>query len=63
MPLFKPVPKFETEAQEGKFQETHDSTDYVDWSKAERERFPHLKPSITAVHDGDIHMALMRPCA
>jgi predicted DNA binding CopG/RHH family protein len=31
------------------FWETHDSTDYVDWSKAERMRFPNLKPSTTAI--------------
>ena len=42
-------PKFETEAEERKFWETHDSTDYVDWSKAERVRFPNLKPSTTAI--------------
>jgi hypothetical protein len=41
----KPVPAFKTEAEERKFWETHDSTDYIDWSKAERARFPNLKPS------------------
>ena len=39
-----PVPAFKTEAEERKFWETHDSTDYIDWSKAERVR-PNLKPS------------------
>ena len=34
----KPVPVFKDEAQERKFWETHDSTDYLDWSKAERVR-------------------------
>ena len=29
--------------------ENHDSTDYVDWSKAERVRFPHLKPWTKAI--------------
>jgi predicted DNA binding CopG/RHH family protein len=42
-------PKFKTEAEERKFWETHDSTDYIDWSKAERARFPNLKPSTTAI--------------
>jgi predicted DNA binding CopG/RHH family protein len=42
-------PKFKTEAEERKFSETHDSTDYIDWSKAERARFPNLKPSTTAI--------------
>lgn len=45
----KPVPRFRTEAEERKFWETHDSTDYVDWSKAERVRFPNLKPSTAAI--------------
>jgi predicted DNA binding CopG/RHH family protein len=45
----KPRPKFKTEAEERNFRETHASTDYVDWSKAERTRFPNLKPSTTAI--------------
>ena len=45
----KPIPRFRSEAEERKFWETHDSTDYVDWSKAERVRFPNLKPSTTAI--------------
>ena len=40
-----PIPAFESEAEERAFWESHDSTDYVDWSKAERVRFPSLKPS------------------
>ena len=35
--------------QERRFWETHDSTEYIDWSKAERVRFPNLKPSTTAI--------------
>ena len=45
----KSLPHFETEAAERAFWETHDSTDYVDWSKAERARFPNLKFSTTAI--------------
>jgi predicted DNA binding CopG/RHH family protein len=45
----KPIPAFHTEAEERRFWETHDSTDYIDWSKAERVRFPNLKPSTTAI--------------
>ena len=41
----KPVPYFETEAEERAFWETHDSMDYVDWSKARRVSFPNLKLS------------------
>jgi predicted DNA binding CopG/RHH family protein len=49
MSKLKSIPAFKTEAEERKFWETHDSADYVDWSKAERVRFPNLKPSTTAI--------------
>ena len=49
MSKLKSIPVFKTEADERKFWETHDSTDYIDWSKAERVRFPNLKPSTTAI--------------
>lgn len=39
----KPIPKFKSEAEERKFWQTHDSTEYVDWSKAVRASFPNLK--------------------
>ena len=45
----KPIPKFRNEASERKFWETHDSTEYLDWSKAQRVRFPNLKLSTTAI--------------
>ena len=45
----KPIPILKTESEERKFWETHDSADYVDWSRAERARFPNLKPSTTAI--------------
>lgn len=45
----KPIPRFRNEADERRFWETHDSTDYVDWSKAQRARFPNLKLSTTAI--------------
>jgi hypothetical protein len=37
------------EAEEGRFWETHDSGDYIDWRKAEQLRFPNLKASTTAI--------------
>src|SRR5260370_23734357 len=49
MSKLKPIPAFKSEAEERKFWETHNSTDYIDWSKAERVRFPNLKPSTTAI--------------
>jgi predicted DNA binding CopG/RHH family protein len=45
----KPIPQFRNEAQERRFWESHDSTDYVDWSKAQRVQFPNLKLSTTAI--------------
>ena len=49
MKKLKPVPQYRSTTAERKFWETHDSTDYIDWSKAERLRFPNLKPSTTAI--------------
>jgi len=49
MSKLKPIPTFKNEAEERKFWETHDSTDYLDWSKAQRVRFPNLKPSTAAI--------------
>ncbi len=45
----KPIPTFQSEAEERAFWETHDSTDYVDWTKATSVRFPNLKPSSTSI--------------
>jgi predicted DNA binding CopG/RHH family protein len=45
----KPIPAFADEAEEREFWESHDSTDYVDWSKAQRARLPNLKPSSAAI--------------
>ncbi len=33
---FKLIPKFKNEDEERKFWATHDSTDYIDWSKAKK---------------------------
>ena len=49
MPKLKPIPKFNNEAEEDAFWQTHDSTEYVDWSKAERAVFPNLKLSTTPI--------------
>ena len=45
----KKVPKFQTEAQERRFWESHDSAEYVNWSQAERVRLPNLKPSTQTI--------------
>ncbi|ACF02624.1 hypothetical protein DYI24_19370 [Rhodopseudomonas sp. BR0C11] len=49
MKKLKPIPSFKSEAEERLFWETHDSSDYLDWSKAERVTFPNLKPSTTSI--------------
>jgi predicted DNA binding CopG/RHH family protein len=42
----KSIPHFDNEDEERAFWATHDSTEFIDWDKAEKNRsFPHLKPS------------------
>jgi len=45
----KTIPKFKTEAEERVFWESHDSTEYIDWSQAKNVRIPNLKPSTQAI--------------
>ncbi|MFQ5487327.1 MAG: BrnA antitoxin family protein [Gammaproteobacteria bacterium] len=45
----KTPPKFETEAEERAFWESHDSSDYVDWRQAHPASFPNLKPSTKTI--------------
>jgi predicted DNA binding CopG/RHH family protein len=45
----KSIPKFRSEAEERRFWETRDSSNYVDWNKAERVRLPNLKPSTESI--------------
>ena len=45
----KPVPEFKNEDEERAFWATHDSSEYVDWSKAKRVLFPNLKPTTRAI--------------
>ncbi len=40
-----PIPDFKNEDEEFEFWSTHETTDYFDWSKAERVSFPNLKPT------------------
>lgn len=48
-PKRKPIPHFESEAEERAFWEGADSADYVDWSAARRVRLPELAPSTTTI--------------
>jgi predicted DNA binding CopG/RHH family protein len=45
----KTIPRFHNEADERKFWESHDSTEYLDWSKAKKINLPNLKPSSTSI--------------
>ena len=45
----KVLPKFASEDEESEFWETNDSTDYIDWSQAQKVTFPNLKPSTKSI--------------
>jgi len=45
----KTPPEFATEAEERAFWESHDSSDYLDWTQAQRGQFPNLKPSTKTI--------------
>ncbi|MDO9232568.1 MAG: BrnA antitoxin family protein [Methylotenera sp.] len=49
MKHLKEIPVFATDAEEKAFWLTHDSTEYLDWSKSVKVRLPNLKPSTTAI--------------
>jgi predicted DNA binding CopG/RHH family protein len=45
----KVLPTFSSEDQERNFWARQDSTDYLDWTKAQRVVFPNLKPSLRTI--------------
>ena len=45
----KKIPRFKNEKEEQEFWSTHDSTEYIDYSKAEKAVFPKLKPSLKTI--------------
>ena len=45
----KQIPKFRSEAEERRFWSTHDSTEFVDYSRAKRVLFPNLQPSVRTI--------------
>lgn len=45
----KRIPKFKNESEERRFWQTHDSTEYMDWSDAETVVLPKLKPSTRTI--------------
>jgi predicted DNA binding CopG/RHH family protein len=45
----KAVPKFSNEEEERRFWEQNDSSDYLDWSKAQQVVMPNLKPTTKTI--------------
>src|SRR5205085_3157520 len=47
--IMKKVPNFKSEDEERNFWASHDSTEYVDWAKANRIVLSKLKPSVRTI--------------
>jgi len=45
----KDIPRFESEDAEREFWAAHDSTEYLDWSKAEEIELPELRPTLRTI--------------
>ena len=45
----KAVPDFRSEDQEREFWAAHDSTEFIDWRSARRQKFPNLKPTLRTI--------------
>ncbi len=45
----KAIPKFANQAQERAYWESHDSTEHLDWAKAQKVRLPNLKPTTKTI--------------
>ena len=49
MKKLRKIPKFRSEAEERNFWRKNDTSDFVDWKKADRVSFPNLKPSVRSI--------------
>lgn len=49
MKKLKKIPTFDSEQEEREFWESHDSSEYLDLSKAQRTVLPNLKPSTKTI--------------
>ncbi len=45
----KTLPKFASESEESAFWAKHDSTEYMDWTKAQKISLPNLKPTTKTI--------------
>ncbi|MBP9726001.1 MAG: BrnA antitoxin family protein [Gammaproteobacteria bacterium] len=43
------LPKFKNVTEEANFWQTHDSSQYIDWTQAKQAVFPNLKPSTKTI--------------
>ena len=48
-PALTAMPTFSSEAEEWAYWESHDSTDHLDWTKAQKVALPKLKPSTQTI--------------
>jgi predicted DNA binding CopG/RHH family protein len=49
MKKLKKIPEFKSEKEEFDFWSEHDSTEYIDYSKAKKATFPNLRPSLKTI--------------
>lgn len=47
--IYKDIPKFASEQEEKTFWDANDSTEYIDWNKAKKAKFPNLKPTLKTI--------------
>lgn len=47
--IFKKIPNFENEEMEQEFWGNNDSSEYIDWDKAEKVTLPKLKPTLKTI--------------
>ncbi|MCX6603898.1 MAG: CopG family antitoxin [Acidobacteria bacterium] len=45
----KPMPEFRAEAEERTFWSENDSTQFIEWRTAARQKFPQLKPTLRTI--------------
>ena len=45
----KKIPKFKSEAEERRFWQKHDSSEYINWDEADAIILPKLKPSVKSI--------------
>jgi len=49
VPKVKKIPAFDSEEEEQEFWGNHDSSEYLDWKKAERVRLANLRPTTRTI--------------